>query len=59
MLDCLARWLLDHWQTRQARRDSMDRMRSHMARASGPEAADYFMADLRRRVLAQHKGRKA
>ena len=49
--NCLARWMLDYWQTVEQRRASLSRM----DKRHGSE----FMQDLRLRIMAEHKKQKA
>lgn len=48
--DCLARWVLDTFGTRQARRESLGRMEGHHGKA--------FVDDLKRRIILEIKRRK-
>ncbi len=53
--DCLARWMLDHWCTRQQRQQSLKRMRKNVG--------EKFVADLEQRIQSEwdqrRKGRAA
>ena len=60
--DCLARWMLNHWSTREERRASLDRMRANLAKSRGQAAADAFIADLEarmRREWGRHRKERA
>ncbi len=57
-LDCLARWMLDHWATRKERRASLERMHSNLKRDRGRAAADAFIEDLKRRIRREWERRK-
>lgn len=55
---CLARWLLDHFKSLQARRDSLERIRKHMVRALGAEEADNRVEALKSWIFLEHENRK-
>ena len=48
--DCLARWMLDHWHTRQERRESLGRMRRNIG--------DAFVADMEERIRLEWDQRR-
>lgn len=65
LLNCLARWMLDHWKTVEERRASLHRMWLHRAKPKGKAGnyenaarADRFIEDLKRRVRDEHEKRK-
>lgn len=49
-LNCLGRWMLDHWQTRHERRESLERMRRNIG--------DAFVADLEVRIRREWEREK-
>lgn len=44
-LDCLARWMLSHWKTKEARQASLNRMEKRHGKR--------FVEDLKRRMMKE------